>query len=110
MTITYRHGDRKDKATCVLRLVTTKAALKYQKFCSLPHIHHTELLASRSNYLILERRTVAILDTPSRLLLHFLYKQWRICVKCGHFIQYNTLNTIVHMSEGLLNLRVESGL
>jgi hypothetical protein len=80
------------------------------KVCGLPLIHHTELLASRCVYLILERRTVAISDTPSRSLFQSLYKQWRICVKFDHPIMYNTLNTIVNMSEKLLNLRVNSGL
>lgn len=63
--------------------------------CSLPNIHHTEFLVSRSFYLILERRNVPILHTPSRSLLHISHKQWRICVKCDHRILYNTLNTIV---------------
>jgi hypothetical protein len=87
-----------------------KGGTQVPKVCSLPRIHHTELLESRCVYLILERRTVAISDKPSRSLLQSLYKQWRICVKCDHRIMYSTLNTIVNMSERFLNLRVNSGL
>ena len=87
-----------------------KGGIQVPNVCTLPHIHHIGLLASRSVCLILERRTVAILGKPSRSLLHSLYKQWRICVKCDNRILYNTSNTVVNTSEGLLNLRVNSGL